>query len=77
MSGPFRGLFDRPTDVRLDRPFVLFDVQDLYGDDTVPDGLRAAVIRLVTSHVWRTVRRERRPRLFVADEAATLLEHED
>jgi hypothetical protein len=77
VAGPFRGLFDRPTDVRLDRPFVLFDVQDLYGDDRVPEGLRAAVIRLVTAHVWRTVRRERRPRLFVADEAATLLEHPD
>ena len=77
VTGPLRGLFDRQTDVRLDRAFVLFDVQDLYGDDTVPDGLRAAVIRLVTSHVWRTVRRERKPRLFVADEAATLLEHED
>ena len=36
MSGPFRGLFDRQTDVRLDRPFVLFDVQDLYGDDRCP-----------------------------------------
>ena len=47
------------------------------GTTRCPTGLRAAVIRLVTSHVWRTVRRERRPRLFVADEAATLLEHED
>jgi hypothetical protein len=70
VTGPYRGVFG-PTDVRLDNPFTVFDVRD------VPDDLRPVVTHLVTAFVWRAVRRERRPRLFIADEAATLLERLD
>jgi hypothetical protein len=70
VAGPYRGVFG-PTDVRLGNAFTVFDVRD------VPDDLRPVVTHLVTAFVWRAVRRERRPRLFVADEAATLLERPD
>jgi type IV secretory pathway VirB4 component len=70
VTGPYRGVFG-PTDVRLDNPFTVFDVRD------VPDELRPVVTHLVAAFVWRAVRRERRPRLFIADEAATLLERPD
>jgi type IV secretory pathway VirB4 component len=70
VTGSSRGLFG-PTDVRLDNPCTVFDIRD------VPDELRPIVTHLVTAFVWRVVRRERKPRLFIADEAATLLERPD
>jgi type IV secretory pathway VirB4 component len=76
-GGAYAGVFDRPTDVRLANPFVVFDVSRLFADKDVPESLRAAAVQVVTTHVWRTVRQERRPRLFIADEAKTLLQHPD
>jgi hypothetical protein len=70
VAGPYRGMFG-PTDVRLDNPFTVFDVRD------VPEDVRPVTTHMVTDFVWRRIRRERRPRLFVADEAATLLERPD
>jgi conjugal transfer ATP-binding protein TraC len=69
VEGSLRGLFDAPTNVALDRPLVVFNVQALEAE------LRPLAIHQVASFVWNQVRRARRPRLLVVDEAWTLVQH--
>jgi hypothetical protein len=63
------GLFAGHTNVVLGQPFVVFQIRDL------PRELWPLAIHLIGSHVWNTARRDRRQRLLVVDEAATLLAH--
>ena len=63
------GLFSKPTDVVLDRRLVVFNIQQL------EDELRPLAIHLIAGFVWGRVRRERRPRLLVIDEAWSLLRY--
>ena len=70
VTGSLAGLFDRPTNVALDRRFVVFNLQAL------PAELRPLATHLIATFVWGQVRRARRPRLLVVDEAWSLLQHE-
>jgi len=68
VAGPLgAGLFASPTNVELDRRLVVFNIQQL------EDELRPLAIHLIASWVWTRVRRDRRPRLLVIDEAWSLL----
>ncbi len=61
------GLFAGPTNVELDRRLVVFNIQQL------EDELRPLAIHLIAGWAWTRVRRDRRPRLLVIDEAWSLL----
>jgi len=61
------GLFAGSTNVALDRPLVVFNLQQL------EDELRPLAIHLIAGFVWTRVRRDRRPRLLFIDEAWSLL----
>src|SRR5712691_7210157 len=61
------GLFAGLTNVELDRRLVVFNIQQL------EDELRPLAIHLIAGWVWTRVRRDRRPRLLVIDEAWSLL----
>jgi conjugal transfer ATP-binding protein TraC len=63
------GLFAGPTNIDLDQPLVVFQVRDL-----APE-LKPLAIHVIAGHVWNSVRRTRRPRQLIVDEAATLLGH--
>ena len=63
VGGSLAGLFAGPTNVALDRRFVVFNVQALEPE------LRPLGIHLITTFVWNQVRRSRRPRLLIIDEA--------
>jgi conjugal transfer ATP-binding protein TraC len=63
------GLFAGPTNIALDRRLVVFNIQQL------EDELRPLASHLIASFVWTQVRRERRPRLLVIDEAWSLLRY--
>jgi conjugal transfer ATP-binding protein TraC len=63
------GLFAAPTDVELNRRLVVFNIQML------EEELRPLAIHLIANFVWKQVRRERRPRLLVIDEAWSLLRY--
>lgn len=69
VEGSLSALFSGPTNVELRARCVVFNVQAL------EDELRAVVIHLIASLLWRQVRRERRPRLHVIDEAWSLLQY--
>jgi conjugal transfer ATP-binding protein TraC len=63
------GLFAGPTNVALDRAFVVFQIRDL------AEELRPLAIHLIAGWVWNRVRSERRPRLLIIDEAWSLLRY--
>ena len=63
------GLFSGPTNVALDRPLVVFQIREL------AEELRPLAIHVIASFVWSRVRRNRRPRLLVIDEAWSLLRY--
>jgi type IV secretory pathway VirB4 component len=63
------GLFAGPTNVELNRRLVVFNIQQLEED------LRPLATHLIAGFVWNRVRRERRPRLLVIDEAWSLLRY--
>jgi conjugal transfer ATP-binding protein TraC len=63
------GLFSGSTNVELDRRLVVFNIQQL------EDELRPLAIHLIAGWVWARVRRDRRPRLLVIDEAWSLLRY--
>jgi conjugal transfer ATP-binding protein TraC len=63
------GMFSGPTNVELDGRLVVFTIQQL------ADELRPLAIQVIAGHVWNRVRRHRRPRLLIVDEAWRLFEH--
>jgi conjugal transfer ATP-binding protein TraC len=63
------GLFAGQTNVALNRRLVVFNMQSL------EEELRPVAMHLIASFVWNRVRRERRPRLLVIDEAWSLLRY--
>ncbi|MBV9581598.1 MAG: DUF87 domain-containing protein, partial [Chloroflexi bacterium] len=63
------GLFSGPTNVALNRRLVVFNIQ------TLEEELRPVAMHLIANFVWNRVRRERRPRLLVIDEAWSLLRY--
>jgi conjugal transfer ATP-binding protein TraC len=63
------GLFAGPTNVELNRRLVVFNLQSL------EEELRPLAMHLIANFVWNRVRRERRPRLLVIDEAWSLLRY--
>ena len=69
VEGSLAGLFAAPTDVALDNRLVVFNVQVLEPE------LRPLAIHTITSFVWGQVRRRRRPRLLVVDEAWSVLQY--
>ncbi len=69
IEGSLAGLFSGPTNVALDRRFVVFNVQGLEPE------LRPLGIHLIASFVWNRVRRSRRPRLLIIDEAWSLMQY--
>src|SRR5438128_2540914 len=63
------GLFAGQTNVSLTRRLVVFNIQ------TLEEELRPVAMHLIANFVWNRVRRERRPRLLVIDEAWSLLRY--
>jgi type IV secretory pathway VirB4 component len=63
------GLFAGQTNVALSRRLVVFNIQ------TLEEELRPVAMHLIANFVWNRVRRERRPRMLVIDEAWSLLRY--
>jgi len=69
--GTFAGLFNSPTNVKMDNQLVCFSVRDL------EDELRPIAIYDIITYIWNVVRSEMKKRILVIDEAWWLMQHED
>src|SRR3989344_5129151 len=70
-KGSFSGLFDRETNLELEKEMVVFQIRDL------EDVLRPIAIYVVLNFLWNRVRADMRKRLLVVDEAWNLMQYED
>jgi type IV secretory pathway VirB4 component len=68
-SGTFAGFINNPTNVKLDNNLVVFGIRDL------EDELRPIAMYSVLSYIWAQVRREKKKRLLVVDEAWVLMKY--
>ena len=70
VEGSLARMFSAPTNVRLESPFVVFNIRDMDAE------LKPIGLALITDSVWTRMRRERGrvPRLFFIDEAWTLMQ---
>ena len=71
VDGSLGQVFSSPTSVDLERPFVVFNLRDLEPE------LRPLGVYLIADHIWRKVRRTRKPRMLLIDEAWSLIQHEE
>ena len=70
-QGTFSGLFNSPTNVRMDNQLICFSVRDL------EDELRPIAIYTIVNYIWNVVRSEMKKRILVIDEAWWLMQNED
>lgn len=63
------GLFAGQTNLELNRRLVVFNIQSL------EEELRPLAMQVIANFIWGRIRRERKPRLLVIDEAWSLLRY--
>jgi len=69
--GTFAQLFNNPTNVDLNKNFVVFGIKDL------EDELRPVAMYMILGYVWNIVKQTFKKRLMIIDEAWLMMQHED
>ncbi len=69
--GTWSGFLNRPTNVDINKQFIVFSVRDM------EDDLKPVAMYIITHHIWNAVRRNLKKRLLVIDEAWWMMKHED
>ncbi|MCX6716357.1 MAG: DUF87 domain-containing protein [Candidatus Taylorbacteria bacterium] len=69
--GTWSGFINRPTNVDIDKKFVVFSLRDM------EEELKPVAMYIVTHHIWSAVRKNLKKRLLVIDEAWFMMKSED
>ncbi len=69
--GSWAGFINRPSNVDINKKFVVFSVRDM------EDDLKPAAMYIVTHFIWNEVRKNIRRRLLVVDEAWWMMKSDD
>lgn len=69
--GTWAGFLNRPTNVDINRQFIVFSVRDM------EDELKPVAMYIVTHYIWNAVRQQLRKRLLIIDEAWWMMKSED
>jgi type IV secretory pathway VirB4 component len=70
-KGTWAGFINRPTNVDINKKFVVFSVRDM------EDELKPVAMYIVTHFIWTAIRKELKKRLLVIDEAWWMMKAED
>jgi type IV secretory pathway VirB4 component len=70
-KGTWAGFINKPTNVNLDKRFVVFSMRDM------EDELKPVAMYLITHYIWTEIRKELKKRLLVIDEAWWMMKSED
>ncbi len=70
-KGTFAQFFNQPTNVSMEKPFVVFGIRDM------EDELRPIAMFIIMRYIWNKVRSELKKRILVVDEAWWLMQTED
>lgn len=71
VKGTYAGIFNQPTNIDLDREFVVFSLRDL------EDQLRPIAMYIIADYIWNRIKSELKKRIMVIDEAWHLMQYED
>ncbi|OGY24209.1 MAG: hypothetical protein A2172_00835 [Candidatus Woykebacteria bacterium RBG_13_40_15] len=71
IKGSLSGIFDQPSTVNLSNSFTVFSIREL------EDELRPIAMFIVLDHIWTKIKRDRKKRLLVVDEAWYLMKYQD
>jgi conjugal transfer ATP-binding protein TraC len=71
VKGSAAGLFDKPSNVNLDNTFTVFGIRDL------EDEVRPVAMYVILDYIWTHIRRNRKKRILVIDEAWFLMQQPD
>ena len=70
-KGTWSGFINRPSNVDIDRKFVVFSLRDM------EDELKPIAMYIVTHYIWNAIRKKLKKRLLVIDEAWWMMKSED
>ncbi len=70
-KGTWSGFINRPTNVDINKKFVVFSVRDM------EDDLKPVAMYLITHYIWNAVRKNLKKRLLVIDEAWWMMKSDD
>jgi len=70
-KGTWSGFINQPTNVDLNKKFVVFSVRDM------EDDLKPVAMYLITHYIWNAVRKQLKKRLLVIDEAWWMMKSDD
>ncbi len=70
-KGTWAGFINRPTNVDINRKFVVFSLRDM------EDELKPVAMYIVTHYIWNAIRKNLKKRLLVIDEAWWMMRSED
>lgn len=69
VEGTYAGVFNRPTNIDLDKQLIVFNVRDM------EEELRPLAMYVVLGFIWNRVRSELKKRILVVDEAWFMMQH--
>jgi type IV secretory pathway VirB4 component len=70
-TGTFAGIFSQQSNININNQMVVFNIRDL------EDELRPVAMYIVLSHIWNTIRSEKKQRMLIVDEAWQLMKYDD
>lgn len=70
VKGTFAGIFNQPTNIDLDKPFIVFSLREL------EEQLRPIAMYIIADYIWNRVKSELKKRILIIDEAWFLMQHE-
>src|SRR3989344_669326 len=70
-KGTWAGFINQPTNVDINKKFVVFSVRDM------EDDLRPIAIYLIVNYIWSAIRKNLKKRLLVIDEAWWMMKSDD
>ncbi len=70
-KGTWSGFINRPSNIDINNKFVVFSLRDM------EDELKPVAMYIVTHYIWNAIRKVRKKRLLVIDEAWWMMKSED
>ncbi|MFA6315488.1 MAG: DUF87 domain-containing protein [Candidatus Paceibacterota bacterium] len=70
-KGTWAGFINRPSNVDINKKFVVFSLRDM------EDELKPVAMYIVTHYIWNAIRKVKKKRLLVIDEAWWMMKSED
>ncbi len=71
VKGSAAGVFNQQSNFDLKKSFTVFGIRD------IDENIRPVVMYIILDYVWNRIRRERKKRILVIDEAWYLIKHRD